>query len=241
MQYLRRNFLPILVGVSATLVAIAAVVVIVDRVRDGGEPARVVRLGALRVDLDELADTIEGLDLDNIDDRGDLDRLREFVRSFGLGELLPSIEGLRERLTAVRVGGGPVLGVTVGEDDGAVVVRGVQPGTPAARAGVEAGDEIVSVDGIRVDAIHELRERLDAIEPGEDYELVVRVASQEVVSQAGRRSPQGDLLRTTLPMQVDVRDHRIILHEGLTNVEDDDGGHRERGRIGAAPQAGIGS
>ena len=76
MQYLRRNFLPILVGVSATLVAIAAVVVIVDRVRDGGEPARVVRLGALRVDLDELADTIEGLDLDNIDDRGDLDRLR---------------------------------------------------------------------------------------------------------------------------------------------------------------------
>ena len=67
------------------------------------------------------------------------------------------------------------------------------------------------------------------------------VASQEVVSQAGRRSPQGDLLRTTLPMQVDVRDHRIILHEGLTNVEEDDGGHRERGRIGAAPQAGIGS
>ena len=67
------------------------------------------------------------------------------------------------------------------------------------------------------------------------------VASQEVVSQAGRRSPQGDLLRTTLPMQVDVRDHRIILHEGLTNVEEDDGGHRERGRVGAAPQAGIGS
>ena len=67
------------------------------------------------------------------------------------------------------------------------------------------------------------------------------VASQEVVSQAGRRSPQGDLLRTTLPMQVDVRDHRTILHEGLTNVEEDDGGHRERGRVGAAPQAGIGS
>ena len=70
---------------------------------------------------------------------------------------------------------------------------------------------------------------------------MIRVASQEVVSEAGRRSPQGDLLRTTLPMQVDVRDHRIILHEGLTNVEEDDGGHRERGRIGAAPQAGIGS
>ena len=67
------------------------------------------------------------------------------------------------------------------------------------------------------------------------------VASQQVVSQAGRRSPQGDLLPTTVPMQVDVRDHRIILHEVMTNVEEDDGGQRERGRVGTAPQAGIGS
>ena len=42
-------------------------------------------------------------------------------------------------------------------------------------------------------------------------------------------------------MQVDVRDHRIILHEVTTNVEEDDGGQRERGRVGTAPQAGIGS
>ena len=218
MQYLRRNFLPILVGVSATLVAIAAVVVIVDRVRDGGEPARVVRLGALRVDLDELADTIEGLDLNNIDDRGDLDRLREFVRSFGLGELLPSIEGLRERLTAVRVGGGPVLGVTVGEDDGAVVVRGVQPGTPAARAGVEAGDEIVSVDGIRVDAIHELRERLDAIEPGEDYELVVRRDGERMTLEVERRAfvaaGAGDRLRDFFRDRFDQRSPGLLPRDG---------------------------
>ena len=61
------------------------------------------------------------------------------------------------------------------------------------------------------------------------------VASYEVVSQAGRRSPQGDLLPTTVPMQVDVRDHRIVVHEGLTNVEEDHGGQRERGPLGTAP------
>ena len=72
------------------------------------------------------------------------------------------------------------------------------------------------------------------------WRRVTIVASQQVVSQAGRRSPQGDLLATTLPMQVDVRDHRIILHEVTTNVEEDDGGQRERGPVGAAPQASSG-
>ena len=212
MQYLRRNFLPILVGVSATLVAIAAVVVIVDRVRHAAVPERVVRLGALRIDLDELVDTFEGLDLD------DLDRLREFMRSFDLAELLPSIEELREQLGAVRVGGGPVLGVTVEAGDGAVVVRAVQPGTPAARAGIEAGDEIVSVDGIRVDGIDELREVLDAIEPGEDYELVVRRDGDrmtlEVERQAFVAAGVGDRLRDFFRGPLDQPSPRVLPRDG---------------------------
>ena len=52
--------------------------------------------------------------------------------------------------------------------------------------------------------------------------------------------PGWAVLATTLPMQVDVRDHRIILHEVTTNVEEDDGGQRERGPVGAAPQASSG-
>ena len=215
MQYLRRNFLPILVGVSATLVGIAAVVVIVDRVRDGGEPERVVRLGALQIDLDELVDTFEGLDLDDVDD---LDRLREFMRSFDLDQLLPSIEGLRERLGAVRVGGGPAFGVTVGAEDGAVVVREVQPGTPAARAGVEAGDEIVSVDGVRVDDIDQLREVLDAIEPGENYELAVRRDGErmtlEVERQAFVAAGVGDRLRDFFRRRLDQPSPSIQPPEG---------------------------
>lgn len=218
MQYLRRNLLPILVGVSATLVAIAAVVVIVDRVRDGGEPERVVRLGALRIDLDEFADMFEGLDLDDIDDLGDLDRLREFVRSLDLDELLPSIDELRERLGALRAGGGAVLGVTVGDEDGAVVVREVQPGTPAARAGVEAGDEIVSVDGIRVDSIDELREQLDAIEPGEDYELVVRRDGESMTLEVERRAfvaaGAGDRLRDFFRDRLDQPSPRVQPRDG---------------------------
>ena len=45
-------------------------------------------------------------------------------------------------------------------------------------------------------------------------------------------------LATTVPMEVDVRDHRAILHEGLTNMEEDDGGQRERGPARAVAQAG---
>ena len=53
MGYLRRNFLPLLVGLSATLVGIAAVVVIVDTVADDDDaPARVSRSGAPDFDLD---------------------------------------------------------------------------------------------------------------------------------------------------------------------------------------------
>ena len=114
------------------------------------------------------------------------------------------------------------------------------PETPRGRTPHMPGRPQVSVDGQVAFARLDLGPELDFNDTSRlGGEFVV--ASQQVVSQAGRRSPQGDLLPTTVPMQVDVRDHRIILHEVMTNVEEDDGGQRERGRVGTAPQAGIGS
>ena len=125
MGYLRRNLPPILVGIAALLVSIAAIVVIVDTVFDG-------------------------------DDGDDVDG--------------------RHASSSVYLGlhGGLVLGVTVEEIDGAVVVQRVLSGTPAARAGVEVGDEIVSIAGEEVSTVDGLRAALDDVERGEEYELELR-------------------------------------------------------------------
>ncbi|NNJ24534.1 S1C family serine protease [Alienimonas chondri] len=50
----------------------------------------------------------------------------------------------------------------------------VQPDSPAAAAGLRAGDLIVLIDGELVPSIRLLRSRLAAVEPGEPVDLVVR-------------------------------------------------------------------
>ncbi len=173
MGYLRRNFLPVIVGVAAILVAVAAVVVIVDRVRGEEEPQHVLRVGALRLDLDELGDALERLDFEDFEVE-DLAELRDAIGALGLDELLGSLLG---RLGNLSLPAAPVLGVNVEQDatgdGGGNIVRSVLPATPAARGGVEVGDEIVSVAGAPVDSVEALREALASLEPGNDYELVV--------------------------------------------------------------------
>ena len=200
MRYLRRNLLPLLVGIAAALVAVAAVVVIVDRVRDDDEPQRLLRIGGAEIDLDELERALEDFDFDDLD-LDDLDDLDEVLEALGLGDL----GGLRALTEALSPGGlgellrerllgeaglhaGPVLGVTVDDDGDELVVRRVLPGTPAARAGVEAGDEIVSVADERVDDLEQLREALAAIEPGHDYELIVRRDGERLALDVERRA-----------------------------------------------------
>ena len=165
MGYLRRNFLPLLVGLSATLVGIAAVVVIVDTVADDDDaPARVSRSGAPDFDLDRF----DG-------------NLREFV-----GRALR--ERLGDAVGKTAAGFGPALGVTVEEQDGAIVVQRVLEGSAAARAGVEAGDEIRRVDGRRVNSVDRLREAPAEIELGEDYELEVRRDGERLTLDVERRA-----------------------------------------------------
>ena len=54
-------------------------------------------------------------------------------------------------------------------------VRGVAvvSGSPAARAGILAGDSIVAVDGIRVDADNSLSGLIQSRQPGEEAELLI--------------------------------------------------------------------
>lgn len=69
----------------------------------------------------------------------------------------------------------PSLGVFFTEDvqNGAVLLERVLPGSPAARAGLEAGDEVVSVDGIRLSSAIDFAVALFGAEIGSTMTLQI--------------------------------------------------------------------
>jgi S1-C subfamily serine protease len=81
-----------------------------------------------------------------------------------------------------RLGGAPraMLGLNIENAEGGVLVRAVSPAGPAAAAGVEAGDLIVSIDGLMLatdggrQPASVLLDRLGEVEPGAIVALVVR-------------------------------------------------------------------
>jgi predicted metalloprotease with PDZ domain len=68
--------------------------------------------------------------------------------------------------------GGAWLGANVRTEGGRLVVAAVPSGSPAERGGVYAGDEIVAIDGLRVDE-KGLNERLAARRPGVEAQLTL--------------------------------------------------------------------
>jgi hypothetical protein len=86
-----------------------------------------------------------------------------------------------------RLGGAPraMLGLNIENADGGVLVRAVSPGGPAATAGVEAGDLIVSIDGLMLATeggrppASVLLDRLEGVEPGSIVALMVRRGGDE--------------------------------------------------------------
>ena len=158
---MRRRVMPALVSVAAIAVTVAAVVFIVDTVGgDADDDAATLSLDLGDGELDALARRLrlDGFDrLDGLDARA-------------LGELLPE-ELARALAGGAALGGGAVLGVSVDEVDGQLVVEEVAPGSPADDAGIAPGDAIERVDGERVRTIGELREALAAVAPGAEYRV----------------------------------------------------------------------
>jgi C-terminal processing protease CtpA/Prc len=68
------------------------------------------------------------------------------------------------------------LGTFFGAPDGeGILVREVNPGTPAEKAGVKAGDVITSVNGERVRTVGDLREKLAAKREAKDKDQTVKL------------------------------------------------------------------
>ena len=81
--------------------------------------------------------------------------------------------GARPGRLGVRVGEiGPQLAEHFGVEEG-VLVTSVTKDSPAAAAGLRAGDVITSVDEGAIDEVSGLRRRLSRIDPGEEFEIVV--------------------------------------------------------------------
>lgn len=176
MQALRRNLLPILVGLAAILATIVACGAVSDRFDD-----RHHRHG-YRGDgrYERWRDDGSRDRRDDPRDRGRDDRRGEGDgRGFQMAPGSPN--GGFGGFGAFGAFGGRILGVTVQSKDGGVEVQSVMPASPAAGAGVRPGDVIVRVDGRDVRDPQALREAVASARPGDGYEVVVRRDGREQV------------------------------------------------------------
>jgi S1-C subfamily serine protease len=73
----------------------------------------------------------------------------------------------------IEVGGGPYIGVGVVDSDtvSGALIENVEPNTPAASAGLQAGDVIVSVNGNPVTSSGDLSSALEGLRPGDTIQL----------------------------------------------------------------------
>lgn len=147
-----------------------------------GVAAAVAIIGGLAVVIDRITDDDDPPTQTQVLAPGS-DNVERFQQLDGdLAELL-------ERL----LGGGLALGVSVTEDDGHVLVEQVIPGTPAAAAGLEAGDEIRDLNGKRVRSVEDLREAVASADPGHEYHIEIRRDGDERVLTARRETSEAAL------------------------------------------------
>ncbi len=190
MQYLRRHYVPLLLGIGATLLVAAVVAGVADLVTDE-EPDRRASVGAFQFDLEQLEDALDGFDFSGLDfgdlDFDDLEGLQDLQQLGLLFELLRGYLGGFDGFDGFgdfgegRFGGGasifatdqPALGVTIDAESGALIIDQVLPGTAAANAGLRSGDEILSVDGRAVEEVDALRDAIADVAPGRIYPLEV--------------------------------------------------------------------
>jgi putative serine protease PepD len=98
----------------------------------------------------------------------------------GIGYAVPGDTAQRVAEELIRSGKveHAYLGVSLA-DDGPARIQQVQAGTPASRAGLRAGDEVVGVDGKAITTGDALRDAIDARKPGDKITLTIKRNGQE--------------------------------------------------------------
>jgi putative serine protease PepD len=95
--------------------------------------------------------------------------------AISVGEVLPVVDSLREQaVSGTRDEGYLGVGLEERIDGGqGAVVSEVQPGTPAAEAGIEVGDVVVAVGDVAVDGVAGLVAGIRDREPGDEMTITV--------------------------------------------------------------------
>jgi serine protease Do len=120
-----------------------------------------------------------------------------------------------------------------GYPSGAAIVSRVQEGTPAAEAGLEAGDVIVSIDGQPLDQYLQVSNIIASKQPGEDVELTIDRDGEEQTltvtlgsrdqatasSQDGGDTPSRDQLMEELGLSIRDISPEIARELGLDEPE----------------------
>ncbi len=85
------------------------------------------------------------------------------------------------------------LGVSVEDGNDGVAVAGVERNSPAARAGIRAGDVILAVNGEHIESSRGLIRSIAAVTPGKDVRLSIRRQGRamDVPVTVGRRPTEG--------------------------------------------------
>lgn len=157
--------------------------------------------------LEQIAQELSGLDL-----RRFFDRALRSTDELPLVECLADFGVAAERRVATgdSDGGGrtsaPSLTTYLGLRwrAGDTRVAQVSSGSPAARAGISAGDQIVAIDGLRVTATNGAQ-RVQALQPGREYTLhVFRNDELLAVTVRPERAPADTWTLTLLPAAGDV-------------------------------------
>ena len=135
----------------------------------------------------------------------------------GIGFAVP-LEDLRRDLPRLARGeslGRGILGISYRSRDeinGDPVLASVRHGSPAARAGLRAGDRIVEIDGRPVARIADVRQWLVPRHSGDEVELVIE--RQAAAGESARLTVKATLAATLPPWR------RAVL--GMTAVPEDD-------------------
>jgi putative serine protease PepD len=94
----------------------------------------------------------------------------------GIGFAVPSatVERIADELIANGHASHPYLGVSLADADGGARITQVASGSPAADAGLQAGDVITAIDGRAVSTADDVVQRLSAMRPGDSVTLSVQ-------------------------------------------------------------------
>lgn len=76
------------------------------------------------------------------------------------------------------------LGVLLSKSQDGVMIVGVIPNSPAARAGLKLGDEVLYVGDIRIHTVPELTQSVSSFTPGTNLELLIRRSGKRRVVEA---------------------------------------------------------